>query len=185
MAAESNRKLRRLRIWGIKDGRRVYVDQQGPELFLDPEIPELRASLNLKWAALRYLDKVVDIWTGNWRTDQELQELADAWNKGKASVKYTVATMRENELQDFEGQNLLPPGSWESIEEVLGKSFKSSYFRRGQEVPADAPLCRECLQPCEWIWHECFPGHLCGSAGWVAICRPCKSWYKELTLVIS
>lgn len=114
-----------------------------------------------------------------------MQQRADAQNKRESTTAYTADSMRAVEYQEFVWNNQFPPGSWERIEEFLGKPSKRSSFGHGQRKPLENRLCRECLQPCEWIWYECFPGPLCGSAGWVAVCRPCKSWYHEISCVIS
>ncbi len=70
MARIGEEGLARLRIWGIKDGQRVFIDQQGSSLHLDPEIALLRMSSNLEEDAKEYLDTVIDVWHGSWDTDR-------------------------------------------------------------------------------------------------------------------
>ena len=56
-------KLTWLRIWGIKDGQRIYVDQQGPVLTLDPEVPSIREAEDVEAATRAYVDTTVDVWS--------------------------------------------------------------------------------------------------------------------------
>ena len=263
-------KLQRLRIWGVKDGRRIFIDQQGPELLLDPEVPELRLSEDVLAAAEHYLDEVVQIWQGGWGTDQQMQDQANAWNchskEGKqpprlhgpeemrqhllhmndlsyqrgyfrrpraeiisrrseimsmsediltelASQQYLhdvrwwgpfdIGFMRELEYDDFIRYSQGPPFDWTSIAEYIKEhgSGQENWQReigreddnaqggnlsaKGFTPPSDVLKCRDCLRPSRWIWYSCFPGPLCGSAGWLAICEDCQTWHQERPLILS
>lgn len=250
-------KLQRIRIWGIKDGSRFYLDQQGPTLVMEPEVVAVREAENILEAAKAHLDEVIEVWLGVWDSDKRMQEWADAWNghrrsddkpellsveatrshykrrlavmaaateelwfesaetyearlamsdedlskflkieyeQALAAYKkvYTIETQREVEYDDFVRHNQGPPWTWESL---LNNLNPEDGLRRGRRhekdalyeelVPTEAKKCRDCLQPCEWGWHSCFPGPRCGSAGWVAFCRNCKTWHQERTSVIS
>ena len=191
--------LKRLRIRGIKDGSRVYIDLQGPELMTDPEISVVRELEDIETAARDYLDTIIDIWVGPWESDQDLQQQADGWNHWhhskvtdsfeESEPDYDIAAMREMEADDFVSHNAGSPWDWEEVLHCLKNQKKWLHRGRHREYsnyfPATVLLCRDCLKPSRWIWHECFPGPTCGSAGWVAICEDCKTWHKERTCVIS
>ena len=181
-------RLKRLRIWGVKDGHRVYIDLQGPTLVLEPEVPSIREAEDVKKAAYAYLDTVIDCWQGDWASDKAMKE------RIKDQVKYdgrtyTIDDMREREEDDFVRNNQGPPWMWCSVEQCIANmsaDAKPSRHRSPRDTgPEDKELCRDCLQPCQWVWHECFPAPLCGSAGWVAVCQSCKTWHKERTQMMS
>lgn len=111
---------------------------------------------------------------------ERLQEWADSWNSHEAGRNYTAADMREIEERVNRAKNQGPPYSWKEIEVGL-QAFQGSTSNRSSEPPTDIPTCFECLKPMEWIWYQSPPEtwtHLCGRAGWVPICRRCKTWRK-------
>lgn len=119
-------------------------------------------------------EEMLDFERGTVSTPKRLQEWADAWNSHGGDHHYTVEEMRQIEEDDNWRNHHGPPYSWDEIHEVLkNKPTPNS------EPPEDEPKCLGCLQPMEWIWFKSSPStwqHLCGCAGWTAICRKCKTW---------
>ncbi|MCL4218168.1 MAG: hypothetical protein KJ052_14355 [Candidatus Hydrogenedentes bacterium] len=119
-------------------------------------------------------------------TREALQKEVDEINADPDREPTTV-----EELEKLREEHNGPPYAWEEIEACL-----SGQEIRVDEIPAisimgrfdddtpdgsprDTPKCLECLQPMEWIWFVSDPWtwkHLCGRAGWTAICRKCKTW---------
>lgn len=75
------RELHRYQIWGIKDGKRVVIEQLGPDLTMDPEIPAIREASNVLAAAKDYLDEVVQVWQGRWDSELKLRKAFDETSK--------------------------------------------------------------------------------------------------------
>lgn len=99
----------RFRFWGIRDGRRVYAEQIGSDLILDPEIPSIRQAEDVIAALQEAVDEVIDFWgdtcwsigggerrlmPADWPSDEEMAEDAEERNAAKAlwpaPVRHTI-----------------------------------------------------------------------------------------------
>ncbi|MCC7230142.1 MAG: hypothetical protein IT203_07090 [Fimbriimonadaceae bacterium] len=73
----------------------------------------------------------------------------------------------------------LPPFEWEEVQACLdGRSSMAKYRSRPPwDLPKEScPQCGEPMKALHWAnADECWKG-LCGIAGWIRYCGPCKGW---------
>jgi hypothetical protein len=118
--------------------------------------------------------ETLDLEWSEFHSSDELQAIADKWNAGQDKRRYTADEVRVH-LEESAGQNHHgPPYAWEEIEAMFDAPGQPMAF-----PPPDTPRCLECLRPMEWLWFSSDPETwemMCGRAGWVPICRECKTW---------
>jgi hypothetical protein len=137
-------KLQRLRIWGVKDGRRIFIDQQGPELVMDPEVPELRQSEDVLQSARKYLDEVIQVWQGPWDSDDSMQERAETWNRAMRERMRPPRLYTPGELRRIIQEHKTLTSCENGIVHVSGRSeeYCQELLRKSDEELAEVARSR-------------------------------------------
>jgi hypothetical protein len=169
LIGDADLKSRFLKAWHSIDHQEYQRSLQG-----DWRLECWRSSLAKELLAGLF-EEMLDLESARVSTTEELQKRADSRNAHRVGKKpHTAEDMRKEEEKLNWNEHHGPPYSWDEIKGMLSKPLDPP-----GDAPKDHPKCLECLLPMEWIWFSSSPWtwkHLCGRAGWTAICKKCKSW---------